>query len=446
MKIPKTPPQLDTLFTAFPQDRLIDLIQQGLLWARRDPLYLHWDDLRFKPPPKGYTQAEWWLGLKLARRPALRELPLTDKQGDPFEYSVPDSLNQLLHQIDRDIGDGFGLLDDTTTSRDKEAYVVNSLIQESITSSQLEGAVTTREVAKKMLQSGRPPRDKSERMILNNYRTMSRIREILDSELTPELILELHRIATEGTLDREDTAGRFRRPEEVVEVADAYGEVFHTPPPAGELPRRVQALCDFANGRNADTFVHPIVRAIIVHFILAYDHPFVDGNGRTARAVFYWCMLRQKYPLFEYISISQVLLKAPGKYYRAFLHAETDDNDLTYFLQHQAGVIKAAVEELRTYIKRKASDLHEAARSLQGSEMLNLRQQAVIAHAIRHPETVYDIQIHQNSQRISHQTARDDLVGLADLKLLRLNRRGRKFQFQVPADLRERLAALGAKA
>lgn len=446
MKIPKTPPALDTLFSALSQDRLIDLIQQGLHWARRDPLYLHWDDLRFKQPPKGFTQAEWWLGLKLARRPALRELPLTDKQGDPFEYSVPDSLNQLLHQIDRDIGDGFGLLDDTTTSRDKEAYVVNSLIQESITSSQLEGAVTTREVAKKMLQSGRPPRDKSERMILNNYRTMSRIREIMDSELTPELILELHRIATEGTLDREDTAGRFRNSDEVVEVADAYGEVFHTPPPAAELPHRLRVLCDFANGRETDTFVHPIVRAIIVHFALAYDHPFVDGNGRTARAVFYWCMLRQKYPLFEYISISQVLLKAPGKYYKAFLHAETDDNDLTYFLQHQAGVIKAAVEELRTYIKRKASDLHEAARSLQGSEMLNLRQQAVIAHAVRHPETVYDIQIHQNSQRISHQTARDDLVGLADLKLLRLSTRGRKFLFQVPADLRERLASLGARS
>ena len=439
MKLPKAPPTQGSLIAEVSPPRLIQILHEGPEWARHDALHLHWDELRFKTPPEGYSHAEWWLGLKLARKASLREVPLRDKEGHPFEFSVPDSLNELVHQIDRELGDRFGLTDGKVTAQDKRVYVANSIIQESITSSQLEGAVTTREVAKKMIQTGRQPRDKSERMILNNYQTMSRIREVLDRELTPGLILELHRIATEGTLEREETSGRLRLPDEVVEVSDAYGEVFHSPPPATELPARIQALCDFANGRNTDTFIHPIVRAIIVHFALAYDHPFVDGNGRTARALFYWCMLRQKYPLFEYISISQFLLKAPGQYYRAFLHTETDDNDLTYFLLHQAGVIRAAVGELKAYIAQRADEQLQTNRMLRGSDRLNLRQQAVIGHALRNPDNVYDIRIHQSGQRISYQTAHDDLVGLVKLGLLIMQKRGRKFQFLVPGDLPDRL-------
>jgi Fic family protein len=234
-------------------------------------------------------------------------------------------------------------------------------------------------------------------------------------------------------------------PDEPVEVADDYGVVFHTPPSAEELSSRIQTLCDFANGKLPDSFVHPVVRAIMVHFALAYAHPFVDGNGRTARAVFYWCMLRYKYPLFEYISISEILLKAPHKYYRAFLYTESDDNDLSYFLMHQAGVIKAAVEMLKAYIGRKSEDLRMTADALQGTELLNHRQQALIAHALRHPDTLYAIQIHKDSHGISYQTARDDLVHLSDMKLLTLFKQGKKFLFRATDDLQNRLSSVARK-
>jgi len=54
----------------------------------------------------------------------------------------------------------------------------------------------------------------------------------------------------------------------------------------------MEAMCAFVNGRDTEPFIHPAIRAMILHFWLAYDHPFVDGNGRTARALFYWAMLR----------------------------------------------------------------------------------------------------------------------------------------------------------
>src|SRR5205814_10028127 len=58
---------------------------------------------------------------------------------------------------------------------------------------------------------------------------------------------------------------------------------------------------------------HPMVRSMILHFWLAYDHPFVDGNGRTARALFYWSMLRNGYWMFEYITISKIILSGPDR-------------------------------------------------------------------------------------------------------------------------------------
>jgi Fic family protein len=144
-------------------------------------------------------------------------------------------------------------------------------------------------------------------MILNNFLTMQRIRELRKQPLTPQLVLDLHRLVTEGTLDDPADAGRLRPAGKEVVVDDLYGTVLHVPPPAEELPQRLEALCLFANGKTPQVFIHPVLRAITLHFWLAYDHPFCDGNGRTARALFYWAMLHQGYWLFEFISISSVI-------------------------------------------------------------------------------------------------------------------------------------------
>src|SRR5262249_46303965 len=156
-----------------------------------------------------------------------------------------------------------------------------------------------REVAKEMLRTGRAPATDDERMVLNNYQTMQDIREYKDQPLTKELVFRIHRLITNETLKDPTAAGRFRRDDQHRVVGDEYGEVFPEPPPAAELEERMAAMCDFANGKTPEGFIHPVLRAIILHFWLAYDHPFVDGNGRTARALFYWSMLRHNFWLCE---------------------------------------------------------------------------------------------------------------------------------------------------
>ncbi len=249
---------------------------------------------------------------------AAKSVPLEDKAGRQFQYCIPDSVAEQLHEIDIGAGGTIGMPEQITNAQTRDQYVVRSLMEEAITSSQLEGAVTTRKIAKEMLRSGRPPKDRSERMILNNFATMRRIVEIREEPLSRELIFDVHRRVTEGALEDESAAGRFRRPDERITVQDEYGEVFHDPPAAEELADRMQAMCAFGNGETPEQFLHPVLRAIILHFWLAYDHPFVDGNGRTARALFYWSMLRQRYWLFEFISISEILLRAPAKYAAPF--------------------------------------------------------------------------------------------------------------------------------
>src|SRR5665213_1500746 len=309
MNIPRIPPPTEDL-GKLPPERLAVIIPLVAELSKGDR-YLHWEDLRRRPPPSPLSQQEWWLALKLGRMTNLRAIPLRDKKGHPFSFGTPDTLLEQLHEIDRGLGFAVDLPDGVTHPNTRDGYIVSSLIQESITSSQLEGAATTRAVAKEMLRTGRPPRDKSERMILKNYHTMQRIRALRDSPLTPELVLEIHQCVTKNTLDRPDAAGRLRREDEEVRVEeDITGVVFHVPPPAAELPARLDAMCAFANGESPDYFIHPIIRAIILHFWLAYDHPFVDGNGRTARALFYWFMLRHGYWHFEVISISEIILKA----------------------------------------------------------------------------------------------------------------------------------------
>ncbi|MFT3868749.1 MAG: Fic family protein [Nibricoccus sp.] len=443
MKLPTPPPSWSGSISSLSKARLNELLPKIPALSKADR-YLHWEELRRRPAPSGITSEEWWLALKLGRGANLRSVPLRDKSGQPFQFGTPDEVAAQLHEIDRGLGFALNLPDGITAPETKDHYIVSSLMQESITSSQLEGAATTREVAKEMLRTGRPPQDKSERMILNNYATMQRIQSLRTANLSPTLVLELHALVTADTLSKPNACGRLRLPDENVRVEDEEGNVFHTPPPATELPMRVQAMCDFANGQTPDYFIHPVMRAIILHFWLAYDHPFVDGNGRTARALFYWSMLRQGYGLFEFISISQILLRAPMRYARAFVYTETDENDLTYFILHQTQVIREAVEALHAYVKHKSSQLHAAAERLRGLEGLNHRQHALLAHALREPGARYIIEGHRKSHNVSFQTARTDLFSLMEKGLLVGRKEGRFNVFYAPADLGEKLAGLSA--
>lgn len=305
-------------------------------------------------------------------------------------------------------------------------------------SSLLEGAATTRQEAKAMLRTHREPSTQGERMVMNNFQAMRQVKELLDQQLTPDLILDLHRTLTRDAADAGEP-GAFRGPD----VSDRFGvwsgdRRLYIPPPHEAVPGLIGQACAFIN-REDGPFVHPVIKAIALHFWIGFVHPFEDGNGRTARALFYWQMLRERYWLFEFVSISGVLKDAYAQYARAYLYTETDDNDLTYFLLFHLDVIDRALDEVHAYIRRKTRELQETRAVLHPSAGLNHRQIALLRHALQHPEAVYTFQSHRRSHGVVYQTARTDLLGLAEKGLLSQRQTGRAYTFHVPADLSSRV-------
>jgi len=451
MKTPVSPPDIHALFSTITEEgfETLQRILENASPVDEKGRYLHWDKLRHLSAPEGLSTEQWWLQLKMARRNLYQSLPLKDKQGQPFLFATPAQVLGELHWLDRYAAGSIQSSDAITNAQTRNTYLIRSLIEEAISSSQLEGASTTRDIAREMIRQDRDPTDKSECMILNNYRAMQFIRDIKDEALTPSIIFELHRLLTRDTLEASEV-GRFRSDTDDIHVVDnATQEHLHTPPAAAELADRLQALCDFANDKDnpghEGGFLHPVIRAIVLHFMLAYDHPFCDGNGRTARALFYWAMARQGYWLMEFISISRVIKQAPAQYGKAFLYTETDANDLTYFLIHQLAVIHQAVDALHVFLDQKMQEVSEAEQLLVDNPRLkgrlNFRQLALLRHALKHPRFSYVVQEHQQSHGISYDVARKDLLEMADkLKLLVKTKQGKRYYFVVPNDLEQRIA------
>ncbi|PSL09201.1 Fic family protein [Marinobacterium halophilum] len=451
MKIPEPPPPfgqiLNQLMASEDTEHMVRVLGSNVGPVDSKGRYLHWEKLKYIVPPEGFSPEEYWLATKKARESISKELPFQDKNRNTFSFCVPDILHKELHWLDQNAAGSITMDRPITNPHTRDTYLVSSLFEESISSSQLEGASTTREVAKEMLRQGRTPKDHSEKMIYNNYNAMNFIREFKDEDLTPSFILELHALLTKDTLDDPKKCGKLRSIDDDIHVVDSSeSTILHTPPNANTLEERLKRLCAFANNATQE-FIHPVIKAITLHFMIGYDHPFVDGNGRTARALFYWAMAKQGYWLMEFISISTIIKKNPVQYAKAYLHTETDSNDLTYFLIHQIEIINKAVVALHQYLERKAVELNEAEDLLEKSQargQLNHRQLSLLKHALDNPGAIYRIQDHKTSHRISYQTARTDLLKMSDeLNLLRKRKYGNAFVFIAPQNLRERLSDHG---
>lgn len=427
MKPRPTPPSLEKYFNA-PDISIMTLLNASQTEMNRVDRYLSWDELRYRTPPPELTCEQWWISLKLQRANGRRDMPLLDKKGRAFSYSHTILMVNLLHQIDMLAG---GTLQannsDIFSETDRNKYIITSIMEEAIMSSMLEGAVVTRSEAKELIRSNRLPSNEHERMVMNNYRTMQQILVWKNDPITPEKVMELHRIMTEGTLEDPNKAGKYRTAADAVRVETAIeGELIHMPPLAEELPARMKEMCKFANGKDGDNnYIHPALRAIILHFWLAYDHPFVDGNGRTARALFYWLMLKEGFWAFEYISISHEIFSHPKRYYNAFINTEEDDNDLNYFISDQLLTIVNSIKNLYNYVKHKKNEQRKIIDALKLNDNFNNRHRALIVQLLKHPGTAITVTSYCHEYCVVRQTARTDLnllVGMGLLTMKKINK------------------------
>ena len=381
-------------------------IKESLQKIEKD--YLYWDKAKYYKP-KNIEDADFWNAIKLSR---MGELISFNKK--IFRFKITTYMQKFLHEFDMNFG-GTLLSSHPISEKNKQYYLLSSLMEEAIASSQMEGANTTRRVAKDMLRKQSKPKNTDQQMIVNNYNTIRFLVEQKDQDLSPQLLLEIHKMISENTLENHNDEGKFRTSDNIVVMDSLRGEIAHTPPSHTEINEYIKDLCDFAN--KDEQYIHPIVKAIIIHFIISYLHPFVDGNGRTARSLFYWYMLKKGYWLTEFLSISRIIYRSKTKYEKAFLYVENDNLDLGYFINYNLKILQQSFDELKIYLNKKANE-EKSLLDFKFIKGINERQTQIIKICIEKPSTIFIAKELETTFNVSVKTIRNDLMGLVQLGIL----------------------------
>jgi len=403
----ETPPTIDpqemfdSLITP-PHEEIVALVD------KINEEYEYWDTVKYKKCTRKCSSKKLWTYVKVSR---MRNMLSVWPQFSIL-LGITNQMQRICHEFDMNFGGSWGT-SSIISGDSKEQYLVSSLMEEAIFSSQMEGAATTRQVAKEMLRKKMTPKDKSQQMIANNYQTIQFVVQNQNTPLSEELLQRIHRLMTENTLDNPEDAGRFRTNDDVVVENGITHEIVHRPPSYTEIPSFIKDLCKFFNEEKPKVFIHPIIRGIIIHFMIAYMHPFVDGNGRTARALFYWYMLKQGYWLTEYLSISRVIAKSKKSYEKSFLYTEMDSKDMGYFVSYNLRVLELSFKQLQRYLKRKQEEKKAANTFLQLGD-INERQAQIVKMYVDNPKEVITVKDVQSKFFVSATTAKGDIMGLVN--------------------------------
>ena len=382
------------------------------LFVKIDDDYLYWDKVKYLAVA-GIDPIALWGAVKLRR--SINAVGLQFGKYS-FHFTVTSAMQSLLHELDMAF---LGSVDSGSIIPQKERnlYLASSLMEEAIASSQMEGASTTRRVAKDMLRKQMKPQNKSQQMIVNNYATIRYLVDNRQNEMTVDYLKEIHRYISNRTLANPEYEGRLRKDDNILVMNDITGEIVHMPPKADELESLLGDLCEFANDETDTPFIHPIVKGIIIHFMLAYFHPFVDGNGRSSRSLVYWYMLKKGYWLTEYLSISRIIYRSKAQYERSFLYTECDGLDLSYFINYNLKAMKSAYDDLNAYLRKKKSEQDDLA-SVIGVAGINERQSKMVKIFAEHPNSILTANEIKTRFGVTAKTARADLQHLVALGLL----------------------------
>jgi Fic family protein len=417
----------DEIAKAFSDEKKTEILD--FVKKATDLEYLYWDVLKYKEPaPIEISKETLWLVVKIFREQKSLKTVIQDKDEKFFSWSKMDYFEEFLHTIDMNTGGEIFIGSSDFSKSKRQKLIARGIIEEAIASSQLEGAATSRQVAKKMIQEGRKPVNRSEQMILNNYASLKLVEEkYKDQKMSIDLLLELHGLITKDTLDSQNEKPRLRKNGEPIVVSDkSTGDIYHEGPDMDFVNRELKKMIAFANDElGSETFIHPVVRAIMIHFWMGYLHPFTDGNGRLARLLFYWYLTKKGYWAFAYLPISKIIKKSPVQYIMAYVYTEQDDNDLTYFIDYNFKKIKLALADFIEYLENQSKDNLQMKKKCEEKYDLNMRQVQLLQYLYGDPDERTSLMAHMNINQISRMTANRDLQDLFKKGFLTSRRQGK---------------------
>jgi Fic family protein len=322
------------------------------------------------------------------------------------------------------------------------------LLKETLTfegyySSTIEGAHSTVKRAKILAKGYEKPKNKDEIMVLNNFKALIELRE-KNELINHNLIKNLHKIITDKTLEDENDSGIYRKEANMI-VDDKQKIIFSPPANIDNMNKMLDKLLKFLEVDEFKKPIDDIYKSIAFHFLFAYIHPFMDGNGRTVRILFTYLLKYYGYDMFYYISLSEIIYRKKAKgYYKSFLDVERsnfDDKnsyDMTYFFYYMTDIMLQGLEILKNRIN---THLREDIINHRAKELgidLTPRQKKMIK-ILSNKNNSFMLTIEELSKRlkVSISTTRKDLKLLREFELLKRVKvpKQRKYYFKLNIDL-----------
>ncbi len=173
--------------------------------------------------------------------------------------------------------------------------------------------------------------EKARQEVLNYLNVLENLDKYLeDSKITVKTILKLHRDITHYTLEETYMEGQFRT--EPVHIVNKQGEIVFTPPSANLVRSKIQNFIKWINERSGE--LNPVITAGIIHYEFVRIHPFVDGNGRTTRALTALLLYLRGFNVNQFITLDEYYDYHRSAYYRALNSVDHETLNLTSWLEY----------------------------------------------------------------------------------------------------------------
>ena len=371
------------------------------------------------------TNIETWKAVQEYRKDKSIKVPLFDKEGKNFWFIITENIREALEYIDES---GQMSLLENIDAKIKSQVVHDFLIDESFSSSVIEGAFSTKKRTNEIIKNKLDPKNLSEQMILNNYHALTYILDNIDDPLSEKILLDIYKIITKNTLRDDCITEKYRT--DIVHVTDIYhGEPIYTAPTHDKIQPMMDDLFKFISDVGD---IHPIIKACIIHFYFVYVHPFFDGNGRTARVISFMYLIQNGYNFFKFYSVSNMIKNSRSKYYASIKQTEDYDNDLTYFIYYMVEMYANSINEvLGRFVKVMNRNLIDKYLDNSGLKLSNRQNKVIDALLKEDGSNFISISEYQKRYKTSYETARSDLLQLHDLGLLNKVKKGKKHFYSI---------------
>ena len=384
--------------------------------------YLSKEKLIYKGISSRENFNEYWNDIQSRRKDQAKVLPLLDKEKAPLWYNVTEETLNNIYEIEEL---GRDRIEDIIPDEVKSDMFIESLIDEAFSSSWIEGAYSTRKRAHEMIKNELSPKNKSEKMILNNYEGLLFTLENIENELNEEYLVNLWKILTKETLEEDEITSGYRDDQVYIHKGS---EIVNEGPESKDVAKMMSSLYEYIDQYDIES---PIVKACVAHYYFVYVHPFIDGNGRTARALMNLFLIKSGYEFFKYFSISKILTEKRKQYYTAIENCEANDGDLTYFIDFYTKLLLDTMKSIRkTYLghfgKQVVMDLFYDL-----DIILNERQEKIVTTLFKSDKKFIDTKEYTKKYKVVQETARKDLQELVDLGVLKKIKRGKKYIFKL---------------